>query len=120
MATTTSSLRETVLGDTRRPLLLLTGAAGMVLLVACANLASTLLARGSRRHEELAIRSALGASRARIVRQLFAETMLLTAAGTGLGIVTASALVRWFLARVPEGAIGWPTAATSGHWTSPC
>jgi len=84
--TVITSLQDTVIGNTRRPLLLLMGAAAFVLLVACTNLASTLLARGTTRVRELAVRSAIGASRARIVRQLLSEATLLAALGGVLGV----------------------------------
>ena len=82
------TLQEYTVAGAKRPLLLLLGAAGLVLLVACTNLASTLLARGEARQRELAIRSSIGAGRLRIVRQLFTESLLLA----GLGCVAGCAL----------------------------
>jgi putative ABC transport system permease protein len=85
---------ETIVGDTRDPILILLGAVGLVLLVACANMANLLLARTAERQREFALRASIGASRGRLVRQLFAEGLTLSAAGASAGILVAGASVR--------------------------
>ncbi len=106
VGTSTVSLHTRLVGDARRPLLILLAAAAFVLLVACANLASTLLARGTVRSAEMAVRSALGASRRRLVRQFLTESLVLAAcgalAGVGLGAVVLRALERVGAASVPR------------------
>lgn len=76
-------------GDLRTPMLILLGAVGLVLLIACSNVAGLMLVRGTGRARELAIRTALGASRGALIRQALAETSLLAIAGTALGLAAA-------------------------------
>src|SRR5262249_48652420 len=93
-------------GNTRLQLLVLMGAAGCVLLIACANLASLLLSRAVGRRGELGIRAALGAARGRLIRQLVVEAMLLSLAGGTIGLLIAPAGMAIVGRLVP---IGLPT-----------
>src|SRR5262247_2871856 len=95
------SLRATAVGQSRRPLLVLLGAVGFVLLIACINVASLFVARASARTNEIAIRKALGATRGRLTQQFLAEALLLLTAGSALGLVAAHWATRALVVLAP-------------------
>ena len=111
-------MRDAMVGDVRTALLILSGAVGLVLLIACANVASLLLARASVRQRELAIRGAVGATRARVVRQMLTESMVLAALGGILGFALGAWGVRELLTLVP-GNLPRLTDAAGNHASIP-
>ena len=97
------TLPEVAIGETRQALIAFGAAAGLLLLLACANVANLLLVRGIGRAREVAVRSALGASRAQLIAQLLTENGLLALAGGLVGAAVCSSAIRVFVAFVPAG-----------------
>ena len=96
-------IRETLVGGVRDALLVMQGAVGLVLLIACANVSSLLIARATGRRRELAVRAALGATRSHLIRQLLAESLVLGIAGGIVGLLLSSWLVVLLLQVLPRG-----------------
>jgi len=108
-------LAEQLAGDVRPALLMLQGAVGLVLLVACANVAGLLLAQARTRGKEWSVRLALGARGRDLLTQVLAESLVLATAGAGLGLALAHALLRAFLAAVPASVPGAAQATLDGR-----
>jgi predicted permease len=98
-------LKDLLVGKIRKSLLIFMGAVAFVLLIACANVANLLLMRGTSRRQEIAVRTALGARRGRLIRQLLTESTLLSLGGAAAGIFVAMAAVPALLALAPAGRI---------------
>jgi putative ABC transport system permease protein len=108
-------LREAVLGETRIVLYALLGAAGLLMIVVCANVANLLLARGAGQREELAVRTALGASRGRLVTGLLLESTLISATAGAAAVLLTGAAVRVLLAIAPPDIPRLETVAFDGR-----
>ena len=105
---------ENMIGDARGPLRILLTAVGALLLIACANVAGLLLARGSSRQTELAVRAALGASRGEITLQLLAEALILSLVGGAAGVVIATTALKGILYFIPKNLPRLDTIAING------
>jgi putative ABC transport system permease protein len=107
-------LRDALVGDTRPALLVLLGAVAFVMLIACANVATLLLARASGRQKELSVRRAVGATRARVVRQMLTESLVLAFAGGSVGLCVAAWALALFRGILPAQFAGLPGIAGVG------
>jgi len=108
-------LKDQIVGNTGTALLVLLAAAGSVLLIACANVANLLLAKAAAREREMAIRTAMGAARGRLIRQIVTESVLLAFAGGVLGLLLARLSMRVLVALIPTGLPGASELAIDGR-----
>ena len=109
------TLRDHLMGKVKTPLLVMLGAVVLVLGIGCANVASLLLARGMHREREFAIRAALGAGRARLMRQLAVETLMLSAISTATGVALGHTLIRAIVALAPGDVLRLQEAVIDGR-----
>jgi putative ABC transport system permease protein len=110
------SLREQAVGVFRTALWVLFGAVGFLLMTACANVANLMLIRSTRRERDLAVRAALGASRARLARQLLVESLTLSSGAGGFGILAAIWGIRVLVAMLPDGLTIYNVTAIGVDW----
>ena len=114
-SSTVIPLQESLVGTVRTKLLVLLGAIGIVLLIACANVANLLLARSTTRQKEMAVRAALGAARARICRQLLTESVLLGMGSGGVGMIVAVGGLQLLKSILPSDTPRLTTVAMDWH-----
>jgi predicted permease len=108
------TLRDYLVGDMQKPLLVVLGAVVLVLLIACANVANLLLVRATSRESEMAIRTALGAGRGRLLRQLVTESVMLSVIGGVVGLAIAKAGMTLMLGRAPQSLLFVDNASLDG------
>jgi predicted permease len=109
-----ATLRDFTVGDVRKPLFLILGAVSLVLLIACANVANLMLVRATAREGEIAIRTALGAGRGRLARQLITESVVLSCIGAAVGLAAAKIGMTELLSRAPQSLLMVTRASIDG------